>query len=314
MKTRPIDLHNLPSEGAILILKDAAIGRDSPVLVDHAIPGKHALRVLPPDSDDIELSGVEIANRWCEVVGDDAETLRWKYWPGTATLLVVGDKGTLSRSFLREIEKIFTVYTALDSDAALEVLATPSTKVDIVLSDFSLAGRDGLWLMEQVRAEYPSVRRLLACRSSVPDIETHVMAGLVERFFEAPATAGDVIGYVMGLPSSPDDAGSGWQAVATGVMDELDAPMVVMDQQKETCLINSAMAESMTDEQLVVRARAVSDFISLGNVDNEAHAAQLEIGKVAIERIRDECRRLSLEVPALKAVAAGDVVLLVLEK
>jgi CheY-like chemotaxis protein len=272
------------------------------------------LRVLPHDSDDIELGGVELAERWCEVIGDDAETLRWEYWPGTATLLVVGDSGTLSRSFLREIEKIFTVYTASESGAALELLATPSKKVDIVLSDFSLAGRDGLRLMEQMRTEYPSVRRLLASRSSVPDIETHVRAGLVERFFEAPATAGDVIAYVMGLPSSPDAVGGGWQAVATGVIDEVDAPMVVMDQQKEIRLINSVMEESITGEQLEVHAREVSNFISLGNVDNEAHAAQIEIGEAAIERIRNECRRLSLEVPALKTAAAGDIVLLFLEE
>jgi hypothetical protein len=74
------------------------------------------------------------------------------------------------------------------------------------------------------------------------------------------------------------------------------------------------MAESMTGEQFEVRIRELLDFGTLANVKNKAHAARIEKGEVAIEQIRDECRRLSLEVPVLKAAVAGDLVLLVLEE
>lgn len=79
-------------------------------------------------------------------------TNRWR-------VLVVDDDACVRKTLGLALEEIADVTLAHDAEAALAALA--GAPFDAVLTDFQMPGRSGLWLLAQVRAAYPTVRRLL---------------------------------------------------------------------------------------------------------------------------------------------------------
>ena len=158
MNTRPIDPNTLPANGAILIPRDRMDVSGTPVIVDHAIPERTAVLVLPHDGDDIELAGDVLLQEWREVVGDDAEALRRRYWPESLfALMVVDNDGKTVVPTQTSLGKTIAVNIAdRGPDAALEMIARE--QVNVVLVDFAA---DGLRVLEEIRTRHPGVRRFL---------------------------------------------------------------------------------------------------------------------------------------------------------
>ena len=110
------------------------------------------------------------------------------------SVLIVDDdemiREMLSRILAREK---YDLYEAADAEAALDILAT--TSIGVVLCDRKLPGRDGDWLIEQVRQQFPDTAIVLATGdSSVPprvSLQTGVVAYIVKPF--TAQTVADVV-------------------------------------------------------------------------------------------------------------------------
>ena len=82
---------------------------------------------------------------------------------GTGTVLVVDDLDLVldfTSNFLKAAG--YKVYTAIDADAALEVLEKEDGQIDLLLTDYNMPGKNGWQLLEEVARRWPPIKLILA--------------------------------------------------------------------------------------------------------------------------------------------------------
>jgi two-component system NtrC family sensor kinase len=116
-------------------------------------------------------------------------------------VLVVDDEPVILRALVRVLKRDWTVDTADSAEHALLLLA--SRPYDVVLTDYEMDGRDGIWLLRQLEQRYPTVRRVLHSGSDPSGLEEHVRSGLVQRFVQKPATPTQLAASLSDAPPPP---------------------------------------------------------------------------------------------------------------
>jgi DNA-binding NtrC family response regulator len=101
------------------------------------------------------------------------------------TILIVDDEQPMRELVTRLLAPLgHTLLQAADAEAAITLLAQQPTAV--VVCDRSMPGRDGDWLVEQVRAQHPSTAVILATADdAVPprvSLQNGVIGYLVKPF------------------------------------------------------------------------------------------------------------------------------------
>lgn len=103
-------------------------------------------------------------------------------------ILVVDDDRAHSEALARALRRQHEVVVTDGPAAALAVLERES--FDIVISDYSMPGGDGIGLLGAIRERWPTVRRLLVSSGDVPPLEAAEASGLVEAYFAKPVFLG----------------------------------------------------------------------------------------------------------------------------
>jgi DNA-binding NtrC family response regulator len=104
---------------------------------------------------------------------------------GMDSVLIVDDEVMIREMLARILKREeYDVREAPDADAALDILST--TPIGVVLCDRTLPGRDGDWLIEQLRKQFPDTAIILATGDpSVPpsvSLQTGVVGYIVKPF------------------------------------------------------------------------------------------------------------------------------------
>ncbi|MDP3720196.1 MAG: response regulator [Acidobacteriota bacterium] len=102
-----------------------------------------------------------------------------------STVLIVDDEAAIRELLSRWLSSAgHSVVEAPDAESALAVLA--SQTVGVVLCDRSMPGRDGLWLVEQIKDRFPNVAIILATAdAAVPpriSMQSGILGYLVKPF------------------------------------------------------------------------------------------------------------------------------------
>jgi len=116
-------------------------------------------------------------------------------------VLLVDDEPVVLRALVRLLREWCTVDTADSAEHALLLMA--SRPYDVVLTDYEMDGRSGVWLLEQVKERYPRVRRVLHSGSDPAEIESHLRSGVVQRYVQKPASANQLIASISEPPPPP---------------------------------------------------------------------------------------------------------------
>ncbi|MBI4701152.1 MAG: response regulator [Deltaproteobacteria bacterium] len=117
----------------------------------------------------------------------------------SAAVLVVDDDPLVLRTMARQLSRQFQVETAADAASALERCRRRSFAV--VVTDYRMPDHDGLWLLEQVRRDWPDAGRMLVSGSPPADLDVHLSSGLVQGFVRKPFELGELgagVGRVLG--------------------------------------------------------------------------------------------------------------------
>lgn len=102
-------------------------------------------------------------------------------------ILMVDDEPHACKWFARLYGDEFTVLTASSVDEALALLATRGHEVAVLLTDYSMPGRNGLALLSEVRRSYGHVGRVLVSAYADKDVAiAAVNQGQVEKILEKP--------------------------------------------------------------------------------------------------------------------------------
>jgi DNA-binding NtrC family response regulator len=100
-------------------------------------------------------------------------------------LLIVDDDAQVLRMSRRLLGGAWQIETAGNASEALDLIK--ERHFDVLLSDFDMPGRDGLWLLEQARRYQPRLRRVLYSGSGPRDLSDHLRSGLVHCFVAKPS-------------------------------------------------------------------------------------------------------------------------------
>jgi two-component system, response regulator PhcR len=102
-------------------------------------------------------------------------------------ILMVDDEPQACKWFARLYGDEFAVLTASSVDEALALLAKRGHEVAVLLTDYSMPGRNGLALLSEVRQSYGHVARLLVSAYADKDVAiAAVNLGQVEKILEKP--------------------------------------------------------------------------------------------------------------------------------
>ena len=108
---------------------------------------------------------------------------------GGKTVLVVDDHDTTRQTISRMLEAGgFSVVTAASGPEALERLARDSHDIDLVLSDVTMPGMNGIDLSYQIREQYPSIPVAIVS-GDVSDLERSIIGRFEVPFIKKPLHA-----------------------------------------------------------------------------------------------------------------------------
>ncbi|MDZ7269665.1 MAG: response regulator [candidate division KSB1 bacterium] len=102
-------------------------------------------------------------------------------------ILIVDDEDDLTWSIAKTLEKNdrhFQVVCAADGNAALAVLA--QRRVDVVVSDIRMPGRDGLQLLEDIRRDHPATKVIIMTAHGSHDLRREIEARGTAFYLEKP--------------------------------------------------------------------------------------------------------------------------------
>ena len=100
-------------------------------------------------------------------------------------VLIVDDEAEVLRVLKRVLGKEMEVVCAGNAEAALALLGQ-SRDFDVVISDYEMVDRDGIWLLAQVSRLQPQARRVLMSGRPPATILGHCAASVVECFLPKP--------------------------------------------------------------------------------------------------------------------------------
>lgn len=93
-------------------------------------------------------------------------------------ILIVDDEQPLRELLARWLSgEGYVLREAADAESALDVLAEHS--IGVALCDRALPGRDGTWLVEQIRGRYPAVAIILATADDAIPTRVSLQSGVV---------------------------------------------------------------------------------------------------------------------------------------
>ena len=104
--------------------------------------------------------------------------------PKRLRVLLVEDDPAVRRALARLLGIELEVTTAADAADAVRLLA--EMRFDVVVSDYQMPGRDGIWLLGEVATSYASVGRVLISGVGAEKLKQHVDSGLVQLFLQKP--------------------------------------------------------------------------------------------------------------------------------
>jgi two-component system response regulator PhcR len=113
--------------------------------------------------------------------------------PASASILYVDDEEMACKYFVRAFAGEYHVLTARSTDAAIDILRLADFRIDVVVTDYKMPGRDGGDLLRQIEHEFPLVVRILVTAYANKNLllET-VNSGEIFRILEKPLDLTDV--------------------------------------------------------------------------------------------------------------------------
>jgi DNA-binding NtrC family response regulator len=90
---------------------------------------------------------------------------------------------------------------ANDAESALALFKT--VPFDAIITDYEMPGRNGLWLLSEVRDLCPTTSRVLTSGGHVPRLSTHIASGLVHEFAEKPVDPQEMLAVYRRMQMAP---------------------------------------------------------------------------------------------------------------
>ena len=103
-----------------------------------------------------------------------------------ASLLLIEDEKPVMDILVRILSNDYEIYTALDCEAAAEILE--SQDIEVIICDHGLPGESGLDFLSRIRHDFPYIQRILL--TGQRDVELAIRAineGDVHRYLPKPA-------------------------------------------------------------------------------------------------------------------------------
>ena len=101
-------------------------------------------------------------------------------------LLLVDDDPAVRLTLTRYLQSNFDVVTASEAEEAVRLMT--DTAFDVVVSDFEMPGKNGIWLLNEARTRLPSARRVLISGLGADKLKRDFDPGLVHLFLQKPLT------------------------------------------------------------------------------------------------------------------------------
>lgn len=119
----------------------------------------------------------------------------------TPRVLVVDDETPVARSLSRLLSARFEVHTSDGAEAALASLERLA--FDVLVSDYDMPGRDGVWLLREAAQRSPGTSRVLTSAGDVPDVNGLLQAGMAQAFIAKGRAVAELLPLLLRLTREP---------------------------------------------------------------------------------------------------------------
>lgn len=109
-------------------------------------------------------------------------------------VLFVDDDPTLLRAYNRRLSGQLEIVTTETADEAVKLLN--SGRFDLIVADYNMPVRNGVWLLEQVAKHAPQVLRILSSGEYPESLEEYLSTGLVEHFLLKPTLTDEILACI----------------------------------------------------------------------------------------------------------------------
>ena len=113
------------------------------------------------------------------------------------SVLLVDDSAVSLRGMARVLREHWEINLASGAEEAL-VLAKNNSYA-VVITDCDMPGRDGIWLLEQIRIQSPNAIRVLASANEPERFASHLKSGLIHILLHKPLSSDSLCNLLIGL-------------------------------------------------------------------------------------------------------------------
>lgn len=117
-------------------------------------------------------------------------------------VLLVDDDEGIRKVVERHLRDIAMVISVPDAARALQVVE--QVRVNLVISDYHMPGKDGLKLLEELKEKDPTALRVLLSSDEVPDLAEYEAKGVVSAFLSKPWAPNSLRQLVEGMLKKPE--------------------------------------------------------------------------------------------------------------
>jgi CheY-like chemotaxis protein len=112
-------------------------------------------------------------------------------------ILLVVDSIPLLQAHARLLRQFCDVATAGSAAEAVEIISR--RHFDVVVTDYQMPERDGIWLLQRLRSSRPEVGRVLMSGVQSPSLGDMVAHGLVDVFYLKPVRSRELVSSLLHL-------------------------------------------------------------------------------------------------------------------
>lgn len=110
------------------------------------------------------------------------------------SVLLVDDNQQILRMLIKLLRAHSQIVAVESAEHAIAALAR--ARFDLIIADYKMSGKDGIWLLEYSARMHPHTKRVLHTSSPASRFSKYIQAGIIEQVIEKSISVDNIVELV----------------------------------------------------------------------------------------------------------------------